>query len=724
MIIKPDPIFTTTVETQEVRGSRSIFDNYRSYTYRVTFACVNKSAIQNPTIDFLESNTRNYWIVARNYGKGNLSYNNADAITRTSNLFNDSNVKSTVEEFLRESPGRYDFYIDNLEINSYGLNLQTGMSAHTKLSFDIIEPYSMNGFFEALQMAAVAMGYVSYIGIPFVLALDFVGYEGTDIASIDELPKIIPQSTRLFFITLYKSTIQIDETGTKYRVDAVPLNELSYADDANKLKKNLQISGSTVDEILTSVVNGLEEQREVQTDDIYEIKFPEIKSDGDINWESTVNDISKAKVRDITKLNGLIKFSQPGEAGVAGAYGARPDLTGATISAGGFAALAQGATLGLPLRQPIQNIDPTSAKPLIQFPENSNITDIITSVVNGSDYIKKIIDRITNGTAFKPNETINYYQIQSDVTIDKPYNEVTQRPVYRYTYYVLPYAVHHSRVSLNSNIVQVSSSKVESELAYDRTYSYSYTGENEHIIDFKMDFELSFYSPVPYSVNKTVDKDPSPATKLEVSKKSLIAPNRVIPPAASRLDPQSARRNSYFSNTDSGNTPDNYDTLAQMIHRSFLMTSGLANADITILGDTSLLLTAGLGNYRPKKRNTRSEFLENGELNSLSKNLTIRLIFKNPTDIDKQTGELKFRNKFDTFSGIYTIISIVHKFNQGIFTQLLNLKKIINIADKDEDLTSNLVQPSLEQAISDAVPQINPLPTFPIFVEPLPPPVQ
>jgi hypothetical protein len=716
------PTFTTTVDTQEVRGSRSVFDNYRSYTYRITFACVKESAIRDPNINFLESNTSNYWIVARNYGKGNLSYNSADAIDRTSNLFTNSKVKTTVEEFLRESPGRYDFYIDNLEINSYGLNLQTGMSAHTKLSFDIIEPYSMNGFFEALQMAAVAMGYVSYIGIPFVLALDFVGYEGTDINSVDKLPNIIPQTTRLFFVTLYKSTIHIDETGTKYRVDALPLNELSYADDANKLKKNLQISGSTVDEILTSVVNGLKEQREVNTGDIYEIKFPEIKSDGDINWKSTVNDISKAKVRDITKLNGLVKFPQLGEAGVAGNYGAMPDLTGVTLSGGGLAALARGTTLGLPLRQPIQNIDPTSAKPLIQFPENSNITDIITSVVNGSDYIKKIIDRITKGTKFKPDETINYYQIQSDVTIDKPYNEETQRPVYRYTYYVLPYAVHHSRVSLNSNIVQVSSSNVESALAYDRTYSYSYTGNNEHIIDFKMDFELSFYSPLPYSVNKTVDKDASSTKKLTVSKKSPTAPNRVTPPAASRLDPPTARRNSYFANTDSGNTPDNYDTLAQMIHRSFLMTSGLANAEITILGDTSLLLTAGLGNYRPKKKNPNSYLLENGELNALSKNLAVRLIFKNPTDIDKQTGELKFRNKFDTFSGIYTIISIIHKFNQGIFTQFLTLKKIITIADTDEDLTSNLVQQSLDLAISEVVPQINPLPTSPILVEPLLPP--
>ena len=51
--------------------------------------------------------------------------------------------------------GKFDFYIDNLIINSYvGFSSQSGNTTNNTFTFTIIEPYSMGMFMQAVQIAA------------------------------------------------------------------------------------------------------------------------------------------------------------------------------------------------------------------------------------------------------------------------------------------------------------------------------------------------------------------------------------------------------------------------------------------------------------------------------------------------------------------------------------------------------------------------------------------
>ena len=75
---------------------------------------------------------------------------------------------SLLENFNQYSAGRFDFYINNVHIETItGGSEKSGMSVATKIEFEILEPYSMTGFIEALQVAAVETGHDSYINCPF-----------------------------------------------------------------------------------------------------------------------------------------------------------------------------------------------------------------------------------------------------------------------------------------------------------------------------------------------------------------------------------------------------------------------------------------------------------------------------------------------------------------------------------------------------------------------------
>jgi len=92
------------------------------------------------------------------YDKYSAQNNKRNLDAATTKATNDN--KSLVSEFNEKSPGRFDMFIDNLEIETVMARDQNSASTQpTKISFDVFEPYSINGFIEALQVASQASGH-------------------------------------------------------------------------------------------------------------------------------------------------------------------------------------------------------------------------------------------------------------------------------------------------------------------------------------------------------------------------------------------------------------------------------------------------------------------------------------------------------------------------------------------------------------------------------------
>ena len=82
--------------------------------------------------------------------------------------------------------GQFDFFLDKLEIEStIGLEKGANTNMH-KLSFKVIEPYSMGMFMMSLQEAAWAANHDNYLQAPYLLTIDFRG--NTETGKMDNIP--------------------------------------------------------------------------------------------------------------------------------------------------------------------------------------------------------------------------------------------------------------------------------------------------------------------------------------------------------------------------------------------------------------------------------------------------------------------------------------------------------------------------------------------------------
>ena len=65
-----------------------------------------------------------------------------------------------------------------------------------------------------------------------------------------------------------------------------------------------------------------------------------------------------------------------------------------------------------------------------------------------------------------------------------------------------------------------------------------------------------------------------------------------------------------------------------------------------------------------------------GEMSYQTGEVFVEIKFRNPTDINKNTGIMDFSDDVTSYSGIYRLQRVVSKFNNGSFTQTLKLIKL------------------------------------------------
>ena len=71
-----------------------------------------------------------------------------------------------------------EYYLDNLNLDAViAPNSNTGVALGTSITFDVVEPYSMGNFIEALIGSAASLGYENYINAPFCIKIEFMGYD-------------------------------------------------------------------------------------------------------------------------------------------------------------------------------------------------------------------------------------------------------------------------------------------------------------------------------------------------------------------------------------------------------------------------------------------------------------------------------------------------------------------------------------------------------------------
>jgi hypothetical protein len=716
---KPEDFKQKTITKIIPTDKKNILSTYRSYTYRFTLSCLSRDEVDNPS-KYVKENGLNL-IVLRSGGKlsgamqsrgrasaadlaahenlingpQELNIPLEDIIRSKKNIETLNQNPELVESFNRYSAGQYDMFIENVQIDTIAaFTKATNTTLPTTMSFDVIEPYSVNGFLEALGVAARVAGWNNYAEAAFVLLVEFIGYPEKG-----EVPnsEIIPVN-RYFTFGFSAMNIEITERGTVYKCEAFSWGERGNG-VAGKLTSSITASGNNIGEILTDLMKKFNEQlttdRKIQfkdegpqtaLHDTYEIRFDGFDSASNVfvkggDTGTGNNSIKGSLLYDNTDSK-QVPLLDPQQTPVGANY---PDYknkgttaTTYTVSAG------------------------SDKKSQVSFKSNNNLRDVISEIVVNSKYIRGILENLygEKGTQAMPdsaNGMIDYFMVRVETQETKERDELLNKPVRKYIFVVSPYKVHRTRFptfgNLRQNLIELQKNSL-------RSYNYIYTGENTDIISFKLQYNYMYFEGIPKGMaindrasqvsssapdnatNPVKDSNKVGDIKKRNEENSRQGQNATV---SIKIIPDSEEK------TRLGNSilrqDDPYYALSSNLHNALTdPTASMLLAEMDILGDPYFLCTGGIGNQLKTSDNKNT--IGDDQAPVLYGDMIIDIAFRNPQDLGPD-GFVKY-NEVNTspFHGAYRVIKITNYFKEGVFKQHLELNKI---SGQDENNTLQII---------------------------------
>jgi hypothetical protein len=617
----------------------NVLHEYRSYNYVVTLAAITREEYNDPTF-FKNNNPLNY-VVLKSSGKGSRTIDSAvisDAASDTAT----QNLSSTIGAFNESGYGRFDFFIDNIEIESLW-NLTSG-SQPAKIRFDVTEPFSINGFIESVRVNALAAGYENHLDAVFVLKFEFIGYKDGDGLTP---PSTVPKATRSFPININGMSLETSERGTVYKVACTSKNGMGLAEDG-KLAATAKMKGSNVREVLDNLRAQVEESRKKDQGseetgpsyNEYKIEFvdgPKIKA-------STLAD---SPINDALRSSQVYVF---------------PELSDKND---------KNAT------KTVEKPTKVSYNPsdeVVSFASGVSIMDVITAVIRDSEYTKDLLGSLEEAKQ-KNNGFIPWFRVTLDTQIKPGKNEKTGALNYIYTYKVRPFMTHYSRLPGQGRGL-FDADEIKGQIR--RSYNYLYTGKNVDILNFNLKFNYLFIQQRPYQLG---NKDQSgTGDAAAASNNTELKEGKTEQDGTSR-DQGTTKTIVVTSNSKSegisGKAPQStpYFKLGQIMHETLLDTNDLNVIDLQIVGDPYYLVTSNIGNQEETEDEENPGITTTGEATYLGGDVLIDLSFRSPKDI-KPDGWADFGEGLLPFSGIYQVTNLINTFREGKFEQKLHALRL------------------------------------------------
>lgn len=713
----------TVTAKREVPGEFSnILNDYRSNVCHFTFAALTPDDLKNPA-RYRDSKLK--YVIASSKGKGPNAIspevepivtsvyeevNERAGRTLTTKLFDtgekivDLSGVGAVNEFNKVSPGRFDLFIDGVEVDAViAPNEKTGPALTTGINFEIFEPLSINGFIEALHVASRAAGWTGYLNACFLLKIEFIGYPDTSKQPIAEAEII--NATRYLPLKLTGVEMDVSESGTRYRCKAVPYNDIGFS-NPNKIYTDISFHGDTVKEVLENLFSGLnksvversvkEKTREAaKAVDQYEIYFPAMPQPGkslDLSSNAPENAISKARINNNLQSNVVYKFPPIEQAPGVTSLGSsdvsqRSSQDSRRIDVGSRSTIDERR---IDTKGTFDRFDPTVGQ--IQFAKDSNIHEIIEAVIRDSLYWKTILTDINK--AIEGDGMVDYFQIRIN-TIPTEMDITFNQQRFKYQYIVVPYKVHYSVLPGQA---YGSFEAKQMQTYVKRKYNYLYTGENIDVLSFKLNFNNLFYQAANPKMGNTDRSGTADAAAASADQEVRAKLNAGKPAASDTNDrPQTSADEEASSIVGRGNTfqSDPYYQIAYAAHKAVLESVNLLTGEIEILGDPFFLSTGGMGNYTPSLKDPAITTL--GEANPSNGPVVIQINFRNPIDIDPQTGLTLFSKTNVSFSGVYQVKKCRSTFKDGTFKQRLDLFRYTGQIEDDKDQKNNNIGIDLSQ---------------------------
>jgi hypothetical protein len=729
--------YALTLSQYRELSERSAYTNFIDNGYMSPYAGDDSSASRVPN-PLRNHNGYNYVI-----SLGVLSaaeYNNPESYRSAGGLKNyviqssSGNLDKRYQVF-DERPGDHaEYFIDDIEMDGViSPNPNTRLTIGTALSFTVTEPYSMGNFIQAIIGAAADAGYDSYTQAPFCLKIDFAGWnlDGTTDANFLVRPIFLP-------IQLINMDFNVSGTGSKYQVKAVPMSESGLTDNVNKIKTSIKASGllchqilETNDTSITGVINrqiqDLEEIGALAPYDRYIIAFPKtrtalvdaLKVGTIVETAFTTTPEEREEQRRAAGIQNpqlrasfsptVITIPQINQTySVLKSFAENTNLMNeiglSTLNedtnAPGNTSEADASAVTNP-ETGLTDTTTTAAQPAdkardFQFSQNEQVTAIIEKIVLQTTYAAE------RATAESKNGLNKWFKIDTQVFIDdSPATEAQMgRKPKVYVYSVVPYEVDEAATMGSSDRAKNTKGLRKSAV---KEYNYIYTGKNEDIISFDVNFNNAFMmtATANMAMNKGAAGDPNAgATATQQTSSSKGASTSKSSDAKSKDDQtggiefvtEASIASGYQGGDIRRQIAENFnDRITNMI-------VDMVTAEMEILGDP-FFISQETGNY-VAPLGDKPNITADGTMTYQQGPVICIVNFRTPFDYQIKGATMELPQIVPGFSGLFQVWAVTNRFSGGKFTQTL---KMIRRKGQDDSATtgnSGVLQVDNKVAIS------------------------
>ena len=549
-----------------------------------------------------------------------------------------------------------EYFIDDVEIESIiSPTSGTRQTNATKISFKVTEPYSMGNFLQSLANAAINQGYQNYIDAGWLLTIDFVGFDDAGRA-------IKPENTKRYFpLKLTNVTFAVTAGGSEYSVEAIPYNEQALSDEVQAVKEDIDIKGITVGDFLVNGVEfedslqlllnsrdeNLKESGQKKASDYYVFTFPNGKKIQDAKIPRAAYDPGNQLFGEAEELeDGVIK--------------------------------RRGVTLYAEERR-------------LNFKKGTRIQEIIEELIILSDYGRELVKQEPDSDGMK-----TWFKIRTVVypqTVDPASYAQRGRSPKVFWYQISEYKYHSSKT--NSPTVKAPGIENLKNKAV-KQYNYIYSGVNDDILDFTLEFDTAFY--------QALSADMGQLGQSQVEGGAGGTEEREQEPIPVVSDGRSPRPGVYPSvedgsanNTGGIGGPTDQSTanrIARSLNEAIINGVDLLTLNLEILGDPYYIADSEVGAYNSTPAAVSPNINEDGSIASASREVDVLLNFRTPIDIGRD-GFMKFpqidSQPVSQFSGLYQVITVRNSISQNKFIQELKLIRRKN-QEGEESANSNITK--------------------------------
>ena len=640
-------------------------EKFASYSVLFTLSALGKADLEDtkflngPPHDII---IKSSGISGANDNRTGTGLNAENKRTVYGNLHTDGNKElGNALDNARKTFGKdRDMYFQSVDMTAIpGPNEKRRLTSVTNINMTIVEPAGIT-LFERLRAAAANNNYLDHIDAPYLLTVEFVGFNANGKATTAKEGEFMK---RLIPVKLTNVQLEMNQGGATYALQAIPYNEFALMNRFNFPRS----SGSLVpkDKKLNSVLKQLEiilneQNQEEKTSagvllpDKYEISIDKELADQDLDIK--LDSIEQAGMgQQLTDANSADS----------------PPVQVLKFNSGQAISMILENIMKLHPNHSDINFKKWKTKvgtTLRQAQKKSGTTGVYDSTANEKE---------------NPDMYFKYFMIRTQVIPEERFDFNRKKNQKTIKFVISPYKIH----AYSLNIPGVSTGQNFKNFVY-KTYNYMFTGENIDILDLAIDYKYSYFQ----TKLKDVDSSNDRSIRVEKSESEKFDEPDVDVEDQSFLHSFEPG----LSKSDSpGVTGPTFRKVDQLVDYLSHPQADMVNIKMEILGDPAWLGQSqfipaqpeDMGNGISQDKDIgfwrgNLESIWNSKLRCFNSDLAepiIMLKFKMPTDVDTQRGVYEMAsNEQAMFTGLYKVTQLEHNMSGGKYTNRLHMTRFSN----------------------------------------------